>query len=134
MNQIPGRPSVQVVCLFCASPAVKEVLLSASLPADSPTTPPSSSPHWAQLLTSFWRCDQSFCDDRFKLIHNIVNGSWAMKMAVGSKPALIGKKIRQRYFRGDHYFEVDIDLSSSMIATNILSLVSVSLPLFHVNE
>lgn len=123
---IPGKTCVQVVCLFTASPAVQELLGGSSANETEKRKGPPP-PQWAKLVQSFWRADQSFCDERFKLIHNIVNGSWAMKMAIGSKPALTGKKIRQRYFRSEasscRYLEIDIDLSSSVVATNILSLV-----------
>jgi hypothetical protein len=45
-------------------------------------------------------------------------------MAIGSKPALTGTKLSQYYHRGDNYVEVDIDISSSSVAANILGLVS----------
>lgn len=44
-------------------------------------------------------------------------------MAVGQKPALTGKKVSQHYYRGPGYFEIDVDLSSSAIATGILAMV-----------
>lgn len=44
-------------------------------------------------------------------------------MAVGEKPALVGKKLQQFYFRGANYFEVDMDIASSSTAARILSLV-----------
>ena len=49
-------------------------------------------------------------------------------MAIGSKPALTGTKLSQNYFRGDNYLEVDIDIGSSSVAANILSLVSEMCP------
>ena len=52
--------------------------------------------------------------------------SWAIKAAVGNKPALIGNnKLQLGYTRGKNYLEVDIDLSSSSIATHILGMVSI---------
>ena len=44
-------------------------------------------------------------------------------MAIGSKPALTGTKLAQYYYRGENYLEVDIDIGSSSVAANILSLV-----------
>jgi hypothetical protein len=52
--------------------------------------------------------------------------SWAIQAAVGKKPALIGnKKLELTYTRGRNYLEIDIDLSSSSIATHILGMVRI---------
>lgn len=45
---------------------------------------------------------------RFKLIPSILSGPFIVRKAVGSKPALLGRKVRQRYFRGPDYVETDI--------------------------
>jgi hypothetical protein len=45
-------------------------------------------------------------------------------MAVGNKPALIGTKLSQHYSRGDRFFEIDIDIGSSAVASRVLGLVS----------
>mmetsp|Transcript_28615 Transcript_28615/g.40779 ORF Transcript_28615/g.40779 Transcript_28615/m.40779 type:complete len:413 (+) Transcript_28615:40-1278(+) len=83
----------------------------------------SSSKGWKLLVQQFWNANKDFCDSRFKMIPQIIEGNWAIKMAVGSKPALTGKKLIQSYYRGKGYFEIDIDISASPIATGILSLV-----------
>ena len=44
-------------------------------------------------------------------------------MAVKDKPVLMGKKLKQYYFRGDNYFEIDVDISSSSIARSVTGLV-----------
>jgi hypothetical protein len=77
-----------------------------------------------KLLKSFWTANEDYCNERCKLIPSIVEGSWAIKMAVGQKPVILGKKLSQQYFRGKGYFEIDIDVASSMVATQILGLVS----------
>lgn len=46
-----------------------------------------------------------------------------VKMAVGNKPALIGKKLRLHYTRGPRFFEIDIDIGSSSVASRILTVV-----------
>ncbi len=43
-------------------------------------------------------------------------------MAVSPTPVLLGQKVAQRYFRGDNYFEVDVHVGSSMIASQIVGL------------
>lgn len=45
---------------------------------------------------------------RFKLIPSIVSGPFIVRKAVGNKPALLGRKVTQRYFRGPGYVETDI--------------------------
>ena len=38
-----------------------------------------------------------------------VDGPWAIKFAVGNKPALTGTKLTQTYYCGKGYFEIDIE-------------------------
>eukprot|EP01036_Dinobryon_divergens_P023951 gene23950-32350_t len=103
---------------------------SSDLPPTSTTTTTTSSTAnpapkkaWKKLLRRFWTTDKSFCDSRFKMIPQIIEGNWAIKMAVGSKPALTGKKLVQTYTRGKGYLQVDIDISASSMATGILAMV-----------
>lgn len=76
-----------------------------------------------KLLKSFWLADKRYCDERCKLIPTIVEGNWAVRMAVGQKPVLLGQKVDQEYHKGPGYFELDINLSTSVIATRILGMV-----------
>jgi hypothetical protein len=59
---------------------------------------------------------------RFKLIPTIVDGPSFIKWAVASKPTILGQKLTQRYFRGEDYVEVDVDIASSAVASQIVSL------------
>jgi len=63
-----------------------------------------------------------FRNERFKIIPEICDGPLIVKKAVGSKPALLGKKLAQRYFRGENYIEIDVDIASSIVASRIVSL------------
>jgi hypothetical protein len=40
-----------------------------------------------------------------------------------AKPALLGQKLQQRYFRGKNYVETDVDVSSSAIASQIVGVL-----------
>ena len=60
-----------------------------------------------------------FRNERFKLIPSITLGPWVVKAAVGATPALLGRKVVQRYFRGDDYMEIDIHVGSSVIASQV---------------
>lgn len=68
--------------------------------------------------------DEAFANARLKLIPTMVEANWAVKMAVGQRPALLGTKLPLRYFKGRNYVEVDIDVSSSAIATGIMGMVT----------
>ena len=61
-----------------------------------------------------------FRNQRFKLYPMIVDGPWVVKTAVRACPCLLGQKVVQRYFRGDHYFEIDVHVASSIIAKQIV--------------
>lgn len=117
---IPGAFNVQIVCLFSATEEAAAIIRE-SRSADG--SPVKYSVGWKNALAKFWEGNPSYCDNTFKLIPSVVEGPWAVKYAVGNKPALTGKKLSQRYFKGEGYFEIDIDISSSSIAANILRLV-----------
>lgn len=63
-----------------------------------------------------------FRNQRFKLIPSVTEGPWVVKAAVRSQPALLGRKVVQRYFRGDGYLEIDIHVGSSGIAMNVVGV------------
>lgn len=63
-------------------------------------------------------------DRRFKLIPTVTEGNWMVRSAVPSaKPALLGQKLQQRYFRGPNYVETDVDVGSSVIASQIVGVL-----------
>lgn len=66
--------------------------------------------------------DDTFRDQRFKLIPSFTQAPWIINSLVQSRPALTGKKLTQTYHRGHNYVEVDMDISSSTVAHYIGSL------------
>lgn len=70
----------------------------------------------------FFGNDDEFRNNRFKLIPKVVEGNMVVKMAVKDTPTLIGNKLKQYYFKGDNYFELDIDVTSSSVARNLTAL------------
>ena len=46
-----------------------------------------------------------------------------VKKSVGTTPAILGNKIKQRYFHGKNSFELDVDLGSSSVAGGVLGMV-----------
>jgi len=93
---------------------------------------------------------EDFKNMRFKLIPSIVDGPAAVKWAVGTKPTILGQKVStsgfqerianwqacsmffdgfvmdnqvtQRYFKGGRYCEVDVDIGSSVIASQVCEM------------
>uniref|UniRef100_H3H2G7 START domain-containing protein n=1 Tax=Phytophthora ramorum TaxID=164328 RepID=H3H2G7_PHYRM len=78
---------------------------------------------FSELLNDFFDGDDQFRNSRFKLIPTVVEGSFIIKQSVGSKPTLLGNKLKCPYHRGDNYFEVDIDISSNSVANTVVGMV-----------
>lgn len=82
---------------------------------------------WANCIHRFWSNANDGIDgyrnNTVKLFPRVVEGSWAIQTAVGGKPALLGHKLKVHYHRGLGYMEIDIDLSSSSIATQVIKMV-----------
>jgi hypothetical protein len=70
----------------------------------------------------FFGESDEFRDRTFKLIPQIVHGNFIVRKAVGSTPAIMGKKLRQLYVRNDRFFEVILDCGSSPVATGVIRL------------
>jgi len=70
----------------------------------------------------FFEGDDKFRDKRFKLIPIIVDAPWVVRRTVPSTPALLGTKLKQHYFHGHNYMELDIDIGSSPLASRIVRL------------
>lgn len=77
----------------------------------------------SKLCNKFFFGDSDeFRDRTFKLIPQIVQGNFIARKAVGSTPAIMGKKLRQLYVKNDRYFEVILDCGSSPVATGVIRL------------
>lgn len=75
------------------------------------------------LLHRFIHGDDSFRNQRFKIVNRIVKGPWIVKATVGNYSAcLLGKALNCYYHKGPNYLEIDVDIGSSKIATAILHL------------
>lgn len=69
----------------------------------------------------FGESDQ-FRRERFKLIPHVVQGNVIIRKAVGTKPSILGKKLKQYYVRNARYFEIIIDIASDPVAERIVKL------------
>ena len=70
----------------------------------------------------FFGDSDEFRDQTFKLIPQIVQGNFIVRKAVGSTPAIMGKKLRQLYVKNERFFEVILDCGSSPVATGVIRL------------
>lgn len=70
----------------------------------------------------FYGNDDEFRNSHFKLIPKVVDGNMVIKLAVKDTPTLLGNKLKQYYHKADHYFELDVDVSSSSVARNVVGL------------
>ncbi|KAL9191069.1 hypothetical protein ACHAXT_000775 [Thalassiosira profunda] len=70
----------------------------------------------------FWGKDDTFRDNTFKLIPQIIEGNFMVRKAVGCTPAIMGNKIKQTYFQGERFFELMIDTGSSSVAAGVIRI------------
>lgn len=70
----------------------------------------------------FFGSSDEFRDSTFKLIPRIVKGNFIVKKAVGSKPTILGKRLKQHYIQDDRFFELIIDVGSNEIAKSVVGL------------
>eukprot|EP00937_MAST-01D_sp_MAST-1D-sp2_P006984 g6984.t1 len=105
---LPGPPYMSMVVYF--TPREPSLLSDGS--------------DYAELFSDFLDGDDDFRHDRFKLIPSIVKGNWIVKQTVGNTPTIIGRKLRQPYYRGEDYFEVDLDVTSTSVGSAVVKLVS----------
>jgi Protein ENHANCED DISEASE RESISTANCE 2, C-terminal/START domain len=106
---LPGPPFFHVVCYY----AVDHM---SSINGSDGT--PSS-----RLANEFFfGSDTAFRDKTFKLIPQIVQGNFIVRKAVGSTPAIMGRKLRQLYVQTPRSLEVLLDCGSSSVATGVIRL------------
>jgi Protein ENHANCED DISEASE RESISTANCE 2, C-terminal len=82
----------------------------------------TSTPEGKLMNQFFFGDSDDFRDQTFKLIPRIVEGNFVVRKAVGSKPSLLGTKLKLQYVRTDRYCEVLVDIASSSVAQTIVQL------------
>jgi len=109
--QVPGSPNVHVITYFKRKPP------------KSPTD--HSDAGFETLLDRFLNGTDEFRDRRLKFIPHVIEGNWLVRKGVGTKPAVIGKRLKQRYYQSKelNYFEADVDVGSSSVGGSIFKLV-----------
>jgi len=70
----------------------------------------------------FFGDSDEYRNEVFKLIPRIVEGNFIVKRAVGSRPALLGKKIPQTHIRTDRFFEIIVNVAAEKVASSIVKI------------
>jgi len=122
---IVGNPGFQGVFWFGMSEEEWGIHKAACAKPGRPQTPSDS---FHKLLAEFVKPDFSpeanrFRDERFKLLPAVVQGPMLLKNSSGNRPAILGNKLRQSYYSGDGYFEVDVDCTTSRAAASVVNMV-----------
>ena len=126
---VPSSPPVSLVCTWGAPMEMMGVdpnILIEQFEQEQGPCPENVSSFF-RAFTEFLEGDgpeaDKYRNSRFKLIPNISQGSWIIKQSVGTTPVILGQKLRTKYFRGEKYFEVDVDIGASSVAASITNLV-----------
>ena len=77
-----------------------------------------------RMMLDFIQGDEARRNRKIKLIPNLANASWLVASAVGTKPVLIGTKLKTMWHASDRHLEMTIDISSNMAASTAVKLVS----------
>ncbi len=105
---VPGPPYLCLVLYFRGD---RDLIISGESP-------------FSKLAKQFFDgSDDVYRNNRFKVVPRVLEGNVFIKMAVQDTPTLLGNKLRQTYYRNDHYFEIDVDVASSTIARNIVGMM-----------
>jgi len=70
----------------------------------------------------FFGKSDEFRTRTFKLIPRVVAGNFVIRKAVGSKPSILGRKLKQYYVQHERYFELIVDIGSDGVADKIVKL------------
>jgi hypothetical protein len=107
--QTPGRSKVHLVLYFCAEPGALDE-----------RAPPHLRTVWERFCAPG---NDEYRRARWKVIPRIAEGAWLVQSTVGTKPALLGTKIPHKWYFGEGYVEADCDVTSSTVATMIVSVI-----------
>ncbi|KAF8099911.1 hypothetical protein N665_0235s0014 [Sinapis alba] len=76
------------------------------------------------LLKRFIDGDDTFRNQRFKIVSQVVKGPWIVKAAAGRFGAfLLAKTVKCTYHKGPNYFEIDVDTGSWKILSALVRLL-----------
>jgi hypothetical protein len=107
---VPGQINYHNVYYFGADKACMEEIRMQTTP-------------FGRLMYQFlYGGSDEYRNKTFKLIPRIVEGNYIVRKAVGTKPTILGRKIKQYYISGERYMEVIVDIASDPIAQRVTKL------------
>ena len=97
---------------------------------------PFDSPVWERFLSA----DDSARNLKFKMIPKVlrfalivdsflgclvkvVEGSWIVKKSCGETPAILGKKLPQKYSSSHQFLEIDVDVTQNAVAGALVKMM-----------
>ncbi len=113
---VPGNTNYHLVMYFAVDD-LEELGL-----AEDSFSKSSRKPFSESLKRFLFGSSDTYRNKVLKMIPRVKEGSFLMKTAVGKKPFILGKYLRQRFVQGDRYLEVIVDVSSSATTQKLLSL------------
>lgn len=103
---LPGPPYYSLIAYFRGDKAMIE----------------DNTPFGKVARPFFFGDSDNFRDSRFKVIPRILDANLIIQMLnLQDKPTLLGNKLKQHYFRGENYFEIDVEVGSNSISRSIVS-------------
>jgi len=121
---LPGPPNYHLVMYF----AVDDMEgLGLSNPKAWQMLSPGSvnKPYSFQLQQFLFGDSDEYRNKVLKMIPRITEGSFLLKTAVGTKPFILGKYLKQTFVQGERFLEVIVDVGSSPTTQKLLGLKSV---------
>jgi len=120
---VPGPPILHLVMYYAVEDARIIGMPNHTTNNNSdPVQEKEPSPFTRLASKFFFGPSDDFRDRTFKLVPRITEGNIMVRKAVGSKPTLIGRRIKQLYIRGEKFFEIIIDVSTKRTAAAIIQL------------
>jgi hypothetical protein len=106
---LPGRPVHNVVYLFAR------------------VLPEGEDPAFDKVLENYLKGDSAFRSTRLKLLARLEKAPWIVSVPANKlgidRPAILGNKLAVHHYTGTGYFEANVDVGSSMIATAIHGII-----------
>lgn len=110
---VPGKDAYHAVIYY----AVDDISLI------KPSAEGGTSSPFNKLASKFFYGDSDdFRQSTFKLIPRIAKGNFVVKNAVGNKPTILGRKVKNHYIRNERFFELIVDVGSDPIAKRVVGL------------
>ena len=81
-------------------------------------------PYSTSLKKFLFGNSNEYRNKTLKFIADVKEGGFLLKTAVGARPFIIGKYMKQKFIRGDRYLEVIVDVGSSPTFEKLLRLNS----------